>query len=253
MTSIAEAPTAPAPEHTGSRLTRVLGGAVVVSWIAWLTYGLVLSPPDVVQSESVRLFYLHVPLVFAAYLGFTVTLVASIMVLRKASAFWDELAGVGAEVGLVMGVLVLITGAIWGRPTWGTYWVWDPRITTATLLCLVYLGYLVVRRLDMDPAVRARRAAVLGIIAFVNVPITRYSVQIWESLHQEATLSLTDTEMDGAQLTSFALGAVAMSLFATWIMIHRFRVAWLAHELEHSGLEARIEARRGERPSAEVG
>ncbi len=253
MTSIAVPPSAShAPEHTGSRLTRVLGGVTVVAWIVWLTYGLVLSPADVVQSESVRLFYLHVPLALSAYLGFTVTLVGSILVLRKNSAFWDQMAGAGAEVGLVLAGLVLVTGALWGRPTWGTYWVWDPRITATTLLFLVYLGYLVVRRLDLDPEVRARRAAVFGIVAFINVPITRYSVQIWNSLHQEATLSLTDTEMDGSQLTSFALGALAMALFTSWLIIHRFRVGWLEYELDRSGLESAILERRGERSPSEV-
>ncbi len=253
MTTVEMPPARSVPEHTGSRLTRALGGAVLVTWTLWLLWGLVLSPADVVQHESVRLFYLHVPMAIMSSVTFSITLIGSIMVLRNGSVFWDLMAGVAAEIGVMFLGLVIATGAVWGKPTWGTYWEWDPRLTTAALMFLVYLGYLVIRRLDMDPVVRARRAAVFGIVAFINVPLTRFSVQIWNSLHQETTISLTDTQMDGAQLTSYALGMLAMATFLAWLLVHRFRVAWLEHAMDESGLEKLIRDRRAEGAANEPG
>lgn len=233
------------PDNTGSVGTRRLGIVAGILIVAMLLFGLVISPPEVNQRDAIRLFYLHVPSVFVTYLAFAITMIGSIIHLRKGSVFWDLLAGSAAEIGVLFCGFVLLTGSLWGRPTWGVYWVWDPRLTSTTVLFIMYLGYLAVRRLELPPDVRSRRAAVLGIVSFLNVFIVHNSVRWWRGLHQGQTLGV-DTQMGGLQLFSFFLGAVALITFAAWLLIHRFRVAWLAHQVDQVGLEQALAERRAE-------
>jgi heme exporter protein C len=183
--------------------------------------------------------------VAVTYLAFLVTMIGSAIYLRKGSIFWDLLAGASAEIGVLFCAFVLVTGSLWGKPTWGVYWQWDPRLTSTTVLFVMYLGYLAVRRLELPPEVRSRRAAVLGIVSFINVFIVHYSVQWWRGLHQGQTLGI-DTKMDGAMLFSFFLGLVAFLTLFAWLLIHRFRVAWLAREVERLGLVQALAERRAE-------
>ena len=124
---------APAPATTGSRGTRVLGGLTLAGIALLLAYALVWSPADREMHDSVRLMYAHVPSAIVAYTGCAITTLASAMWLRRRSEGWWVLAGAAAEVATVFTALALVTGSIWGRPTWGTYWEWDPRITSTTL------------------------------------------------------------------------------------------------------------------------
>ncbi len=232
---------------TGSRGTRIVGSIALVLTALLLLFGLVLSPPEISQGDAVRLFYIHVPsAVVSLYIAFGVTLVGSVIYLKNGSVFWDLIAGAAAEVGVLFLGFALITGMLWGRPTWGTYWTWDPRITSTAISFVLFLGYLAVRRLDLDPVARSRRAAVLGIISFFNVIIVRFSVQIWRSLHQGTTLNPADTQMDNSMLFSFFLGMLAMVATFAWLLMHRFRLAWIEHQLEEDRLATAIAARRGE-------
>jgi len=233
------------PANTGSRGTRRLGVAALLATAALLLFGLVLSPPEASQAEAVRLFYLHLPSVAVAYLGFFITMVASIIYLRKGSLFWDLVAGSAAEIGVVFSAFMLISGSLWGRPTWGVYWVWDPRLTSTTVMVVMYIGYLAVRRLELPPEVRSRRAAVLGIVSFLNVIVVRYSVKWWRGVHQGETVGL-DTQMDGLQLFSFFVGLVAFMLIFAWMLIHRFRISWLRHEIDEQALAQALAERRAE-------
>lgn len=232
---------------TASRGTRVLGSLTAAALVALAALALVITPPEVTQADAVRLFYIHVPsAVVSLYIAFSITLVGSILYLWKGSVFWDLLAGVSAEIGVLFLGITLVTGMLWGRPTWGTYWIWDPRLTSTAVSFVLYLGYLAVRRLDLDPTVRSRRAAVLGIVSFANLIIVRYSVEWWDSLHQGVTIDPIDTQMDGIMLFTFFLGMVTMIMLFTWLLIHRFRVAWLEHQVAEVGLSEAIEARRRE-------
>lgn len=232
---------------TGSRGTRVLGGVLAVSLVALAALGLFITPPEVTQGDSVRLFYIHVPsAIVALYIAFSLTLVGSIMHLWKRSTFWDLIAGASAEIGVLLLGITLVTGMLWGRPTWGTYWIWDPRLTSTAVSFVLYSGYLAVRRLDMDPAVRSKRAAVLGIVSFANLLIVRYSVEWWDSLHQGVTLDPADAQIDGIMLFTAAFGVFTMTLLFGWLLIHRFRVAWLEHQIASIGLTEAIDARRRE-------
>ena len=237
-----------AASTTASRLTRFLGLASLSGVAALLLFGLVLSPADANQGDAVRLFYLHVPLaVVAIYVAFALTLVGSVLYLVRRSLFWDLLAGASAEVGVLFCGLTLITGMLWGRPTWGTYWQWDPRLTSTAVLFIMYLGYLVVRRLDLDPQVRSRRAAVLGIVSFFNVLIVRFSVDWWRSLHQTSTFTRAQgPAIEGLMLFSFFVGLVTMLVVFAWLVVHRFRVAWLEQQVAEAGLEVALVERRAE-------
>jgi heme exporter protein C len=236
------------PQSTGSRLTRFLGAASVAGIAALLLFGLVLSPRDAVQGDAVRLFYLHVPLaVVAIYVAFAITLVGSVVYLVRRSQFWDLVAGAAAEIGVLFCGLTLVTGMLWGKPTWGTYWQWDPRLTSTAVLFIMYVGYLVVRRLDLDPDVRSRRAAVLGIVSFFNVLIVRFSVDWWRSLHQPSTFTRAQgPAIEGLMLFSFFVGLVTMLAVFAWLLVHRFRVAWLEQQVADAGLEVALVERRAE-------
>ena len=235
-----------APAGTGSRASRIIGILALLGVAALLFFGLVASPADKVQGDSVRLMYIHVPVATVAFLAFGVTAFCSVMYLWKRSQFWDLAAGASAEIGVVFTALTLVTGSIWGRPTWGVFWVWDARLTTTAILLVLFLGYLAVRRLPADPEVRSKRAAIAGLIAFVDVPIVHFSVEWWRTLHQGPTISRLDPQIDGLMLFSLMLGIVVMLVVYLWLMIHRFRVEYLLEQVEAHGLEQAIAERRAE-------
>ncbi|MEY2457344.1 MAG: heme exporter protein, partial [Acidimicrobiaceae bacterium] len=148
-----------APAHTGSRATRVLGALTLAGVAAVVILGLFVTKPDVFQGDRARLLYVHVPVAIAMNVGFAVTALGSAMWLWKKSRWWDTVAVASAEVGVVFTALTLINGALCGKATWDTYWTWDARLTSFSLLFLMYLGYLVVRRLPADLELRNRRSA----------------------------------------------------------------------------------------------
>jgi len=239
------------PAHTGSRATRLLGLATLAGIAIVLVLALAVTGPDAVQGDAARLIYLHVPVAVSMNVGFGLCTLGSVMWLWKKSRWWDTVAVSAAEVGLVFTGLTLVTGMVWGRPTWGVYWTWDARLTTFSLLFLLYLGYLVVRHLPADVEVRNRRSAYVALLAFVDVPIVYMSVSWWRGLHQTATLSLSST-ISGLMLFTLVL-AIAVSLMGfLWLLIHRFRVAWLEDEVETAGLDLAINERRAEAAVMEV-
>ena len=240
----------PARGGTGTRGTRILGIATIVA-MGWLVaFGLGFSPADRDQQESVRILYVHVPTIWIAYLAFTVTAIASGLYLftKKKSLGWDRLAGASAEVGTVFVAVTLVVGALWGRLTWGVFWQWDARLTTTALLFVTYVGYLAVRRLGGSHEQRARRSAVIGLIAVLEIPLVHWSVRLWRSLHQEATVLDTDgdIDMDGLMLFSLFVGVVAFSLLYAWLVLHRTRVMAMEDLMDDRGLDLALEARRSE-------
>jgi heme exporter protein C len=235
---------------TGTRATKILGVLAVVA-TAWLVaFGLGFSPADRDQEESVRILYVHVPTIWVAYVAFILTAVASGIYLfsKKHALGFDRFAGASAELGVLFVGLTLIVGALWGRLTWGVFWQWDARLTTTALLFVTYIGYLAVRRLGGDPHQRARRSAVMGLLSVLLIPLVHWSVRLWRSLHQDATVLRPDgqVKMDGLMLFSLFVGVVAFSLIYAWLVIHRTRVLWMEdHESEY-GLEAAVQHRRAE-------
>jgi heme exporter protein C len=232
-------------------VVRGLGAAAALSLAATLWLGLWVTPPDQTQHDLVRLVYVHPPIAWVAlYLAFGVAAASSVFWLwpRTRSRFWDRLAVSAVEVGAVFTALTLITGSIWGRPTWGVWWAWDARLTSTALLLVLLLGYLAVRRVPADPDARARRSAVVALVAVVDVPIVHFSVNWWRTLHQDATVlnaNLSPT-IHGSMAWTLLLGFVAFTLLFAWMLVLRYRVEVLSELLHESELDVALHERWAE-------
>lgn len=237
---------APGPTGTGSATTRVLGLAILLGLavLGWLAF--VVSGPDTELGETVRLLYVHVPSATTAYLACFTCALGSAMVLWKRSSWWDLVAEAAAEIGAVFAALTLVTGALWGRPTWGTYWTWDARLTTTLMLLLMLVGYLALRSTADDLQVGSRRAAVLGLALVPNVIIVNRSVEWWRTLHQTTTIVRLDPQIEGWQLFTWMFAMVLGIAVFSWLLVHRFRVGWLARQVAEGGLAEALAARRAE-------
>ena len=230
---------------------RLLGPVTLVALAltAWL--GLVVTPPDKIQGDLARLVYVHPAIAWVAlYLSFGTAAIASALYLwsRTRSMVVDRVAHCAMEVSLVFIVLTLITGSIWGRPTWGVWWAWDARLTSTAILGVLALGYLALRRANDDPALRARRSAVFAILSAINVPIIHFSVQWWKTLHQGATVFTANRtlKIHGIMAWTLLLSFVAFTMLYFWLLRARYRLeARRERALSRSVTEA-LEQRRRE-------
>jgi heme exporter protein C len=233
------------------KVVRWLGISAGASLVATVWLGLWVTPPDRAQGNLVRLLYLHPPIAWVAlYLAFGLAALSSLLYLwrRTRSFFWDRVAAASVEIGVIFTALTLVTGSLWGRPTWGVWWTWDARLTSTALLLVLFLGYLAVRRVPADPEVRAKRCAVAALVAFVDVPIVHFSVVWWQTLHQGATVlnaNLSPT-VHGSMAWTLLLGFVAMTLLFAWMVAVRYRIEVLADELDGEELEISLAERRAE-------
>ena len=220
---------------------KVLGWASLVAVAFTLVMSLIVVPPDASQGDVQRLMYVHVPAAWLAYLSFFVVFVASIAYLVTRRIRWDRLAAASAEVGVLFTVLTIGLGMLWGKPVWGAWWTWDPRLTTTAILLLLYLGYLAVRRLPESPARRARWAAVIGIVAFLDVPIVQLSVTWWRSLHQGPTVRLLgESTIAPIMLTTLLIALGAFTLLYCYLLVLRLRVGRLEERAVAEALSPRI-------------
>lgn len=200
----------------------IAAGVAVIAGLA----GALLAPPDRVQGELVRLMYLHVPAAWVAYLSFAITLGASVAWLWRRSPGADRVAAASAELGVFFTGLAIALGSIWGKPTWGVWWTWDPRLVTTALMFFVYLGYLALRRATVDPVARARRSAVFGVVAFAQVPVVHMSVLWWRTLHQPPTvLQPGDPTIDHMMLAALLTNVAAFTLVYAVLLRERVRLA----------------------------
>jgi heme exporter protein C len=169
-------------------MIRMLGWLAGFGLVAGLVMGFGVAPREVTQGNVQRIMYLHVPSVLVAYLAFAVVLVASIAYLWRRGDDADRLARACAETGVLFTGVTIASGSIWGKPTWGTWWTWDARLTSVTVLFVMYLGYLLLRGMIEDGERAARYAAVLGILGALNIPLVHFSVYWWRTLHQPPSL-----------------------------------------------------------------
>ncbi len=234
---------------SGGPLTLSLGLAAILALGATVVLGLTL-PATVEQGDYSRLIAVHPGVAWASYIAFGVTALASTLWLwsRTRSPYWDRVAGASAEIGVVFTALTLATGSIWGRPTWGVWWVWDARLTLSALMLALYLGYLALRRVPASPDVRARRSAVAALLAVAVVPLNHFAVTWWRTLHQGRSMAQLDpgNDLDGAFIGAMLLGLLAMTLVYAWLLAHRVRVARLEDEVEDRVLAQAIAERRRE-------
>lgn len=207
-------------------------GLVLALGACW--WGLAMAPPERLQGETVKIMFVHVPAAWLGMAGWTGIAIASIVQL----VWRHPLAGVSARAiavpGALFAALCLITGSIWGRPAWGTWWVWDGRLTSMLVLFFLYLGYIALANASSEKGQVSRVAAVFGIIGAVNIPIINRSVVWWESQHQKASITLGGSSMSDAYLWPLFASALGFSLLFGAIVLMRIRAA-LA--------EIRIEAR----------
>lgn len=221
-------------EH-GGRWSRGLGWATLLLLVGGSVAGLFLVPADARQGEVQRLMYVHVPTAWLAMLAFFVVFVMSVLYLVQRRERWDRVAASSAEIGVVFTALTLALGSLWGRPTWGVWWTWDPRLTTTAILLVIYVGYLTVRSFADDPERRARWSAVVGVLGFVNVPIVYLSVYWWRSIHQPPS---TPRSMAPEFLLVLLLNVLAFTALYAWLMMRRVRLAGLERALEDRRAEA---------------
>jgi len=222
-------------------------GLVVVT--VWL--GLWVTPPDETQGDLVRLLYLHPALAWVAlYLAFGLAALASALYLwpRTRASRWDLLAASTVEVGVVFLTLTLATGMLWGRPAWGVWWTWDARLTSTALLEILFIGYLALRRVPADPHTRARRCAVLALLACLDVPIVHFSVQWWNGLHQGATVldAGFHFHVHGLMLLTMGLSFIAFTCVFAWMVRRRFQLAVREARDEDAELAEALLERRAE-------
>jgi len=155
--------------------------ALALAICQWLVF--VYAPVERSMGLVQKIFYLHLPLAWWGLASFFVVFAASIAYLRSRRPWWDHLARAGAEVGLVLALLALVSGSVWARHSWGVWWTWDPRLTTTLVMCFVYAGYLALRGLDLPQQRTSVICAVVGIVAFLDVPLVFVSARLWRSIH----------------------------------------------------------------------
>jgi heme exporter protein C len=210
-------------------MTRALGWLAVLGVIGGLVAGFGYAPREAIQGNVQRIMYLHVPSVLTAYLAFGLVLLGSVAYLMTRQSGWDRLAAAAAEIGVLFTAVTIVSGSIWGRPTWGVWWTWDARLTSTAVLLLVYVGYLLLRGMVEEPEARARYAAVVGIMGAVNIPIVHFSVKWWRALHQPATLL-------GPEPSPIA-APIVIALLVNWVAFTLVFVYFLSRRLEIARLE----------------
>jgi heme exporter protein C len=170
---------------------------------------------------------------------------------RTRHTTWDLLAGASAEVGVIFTGLMLFVGSLWGKPTWGTWWEWDARLTTTAIMFFLYLGYLALRRTGATAEERGKRCAIAALIAVVDVPISYFSVVWWQTLHQQGTVfnEDLDVKINGSMAWTLVLAVVAFTMLYGYLVLERFQLAQLEEGLEERRLEIAIAERvRAETP-----
>ena len=206
-------------------MIRALGWLAALGLAAGLVMGFGVAPRELTQGNVQRIMYVHVPSVWVAYLAFAVAFVASIAYLGRRAAPADRLAHAAAEVGTLFLGITIATGSIWGKPTWGTWWTWDARLTSVSVVFVMYVGYLLLRGMVDDPERGARFAAVLGVIAALNIPLVHFSVYWWRTLHQPPSLMKPGgATMPPVILAALLVNFAALALVGAYFVARRARL-----------------------------
>ena len=207
-------------------------GGTAVAFVAGLYLALVASPPDYQQGDTVRIMYVHVPAAWMALGAYTTMALASAAALIWRHRLGDLIAQSAAPIGAGFTVIALATGMLWGQPMWGTFWVWDARLTSVLVLLFLYLGYIALVHAFDDPERGAKAGAILALVGWINVPIVKFSVDWWNTLHQPASISrFAKPAIHPDILTPLLVMAVAYMLLFTTLLLLRVRAAILEHRL----------------------
>ena len=222
--------------------------AVILPWAAWSTAALIaiglylalfVAPPDYQQGESVRIMFVHVPSAWMALFVYTGMAVASAMALIWKHPLSDIAARASAPIGACFTFMALATGSLWGKPMWGAWWVWDARLTSMLVLLFLYLGYMALVDAFDDPARGAKAAAILVLVGFVNVPIIKFSVDWWNTLHQPASVvKIGGPSIHLSMLAPLLIMVVGFTTFYVAVLIMRMRTEIVTAKLRSLQMNA---------------
>lgn len=220
---------------TSKRWVTVLGigSSILLAVFAYMCF--YYAPEDVSQGPVQRVFYPHVGSAWVAGLAFFVVFVTSILYLSTRDLKWDAWAAASAEVGLLFTSGTLVLGMIWGKASWGTYWAWDPRLTSVLVLWLLYLAYTALRAYVAEPTPRARFSSVLGIVAFLDVPIIYFSVKWWRTQHPSLVINGGEAAMPTEMLQTLLFGTLTLTVFYVYLAMMRMRIAHLERQARLEG------------------
>jgi heme exporter protein C len=215
-----------------ARLLPWLRSGTLLLLTGGLYYALFRSPQDYQQSETVRIMYVHVPAAWMALFCYTTMAASAVGALIWKHPLADMAAKATAPIGAAFTLIALVTGLLWGKPMWGTWWVWDARLTSVLILFFLYLGYMALNNAFDDPARGAKASSILAIAGFVNVPIIKFSVDWWNTLHQPASVvKLDGPAIDPSMLRPLLLMALAFTTYYLWVLTLRLRAEVLASRL----------------------
>ncbi|MFQ5436239.1 MAG: cytochrome c biogenesis protein [Anaerolineae bacterium] len=239
-TTTAPSPSAGQPTwlNWGNGLTALSGVMILLGlYMAFIFAPAAANLQTPVEQFSQRIMYFHVGAAWVGFFAFFVTFAAGIMYLIKRTFVWDNLAYASVEIGLTFMTMVLVTGSIWGKPTWNTWWTWSPRLTISAIGWLMYIGYLMLRGAIDNPARRARFAAVFGIVSFLSVPINFMAIRWWRDIHPAVVGTASSAGSGGFDMSSnmtltLVYCVVAFTVLYVTLLYHRMRLGKTAHEVE---------------------
>ncbi len=183
-----------------------------------------------------RIFYIHVPTAWVAFLAFFIVLIGSIGYLWRGTNKWDRIAFASAEVGVVFTTILIVTGIMWAKPVWGVWWNWDPRLTTSLILWLIYLAYLMLRSYSPSREQGARYAAVLGIVGFIDVPIVYFSIKWWRTLHPQAIVGPGSTGgLDSSMGILLIISTLTFTMLFACLLTFRISLRLAEEKVESAG------------------
>ena len=226
-----------------ARTLNILNITTAVLMAASLGLVWFIAPIEATMGAVQKIFYFHLGAAWVGMVGFFITFVVGIIYLLRPNSKWDWLGAASAEVGLLLSIIATATGSIWARPAWNTWWTWDPRLTTYTIMALIYIAYMMLRQGIEDPQRRARFAAVYGIIGVISVPLTFFSIRWWRTIHpvvigNGSSSSEGGFDMTRSMLQTFLFANLAFTFLYVALLANRVRLARLGERVEQ--LKARL-------------
>ena len=210
--------------HWIQKLIDFINSIFFILLIIALTFALILSPPDYLQGDSVRIMYVHVPSAWIGLASFTsiglLSIAHFIFKIKNLTLITKSI----APLGLMFTCLAIVTGSLWGQPTWGTWWVWDARLTSMFILTLFYIGFIVSHKLTLQEEKANKISSIVAIIGLINIPLIKYSVDWWNTLHQPASIKLTGTStIHSSMLTPLLLMFFVLVLYCALIFLMKYK------------------------------
>ena len=216
---------------TTGRITKIIYAIITFVMMLMALYAIFFyAPVEKTMGMVQKIFYIHLPSAFIAFLAFFMTFVASILFLVKRDDKWDLIALCSTEIGVIFCTIVLVTGPIWAKPVWNVWWTWDPRLTTTLILWFIYVAYLMLRGVVSDDK-KANFSAVFGIIGFVNVPLTFFAIRLWRSIHP-VLITSRGIQISAPMKLTLALTFIAFCLLFVFLLNSRINLEKMKRETE---------------------